>query len=162
MSEKKSNGIALKIICAAIPLAALLIVLFCVLYPSAMARRERSAIVDRLESLTPDPAVSATVTDMSSYDLGITDEDSEVIFEKEDAAALAARLAEALKEAKYSGKKDAPGGSWDTRIRIFSASGDSVTLYLADDGRLYFVRGVTRFYFTPKEDILLPTRSDAQ
>ncbi len=154
--EKRSNGVALKLLCVAIPAAALVIVLTLVLYPSARAKRERDAIARELGELAIASDGSATVSKLFYNDFGLSDESSEWRLEGSRAADLAAMLSEALGKAKYSGKTDSPGGNWDTRLRFTSSDGGSITLYLCDDGRLYFVRGMTRFYFTPKQKLTLP------
>lgn len=148
MSEntKKGGVRAVPIVCAATVLAALIVVLFLVLYPSVMARRERTRLAERISAIADASDCAVLRTAMSDYGYGGTADGGEELVEGEQASAYARDLAARFTNAKYLRREDASGGNWDTRVR-FSGNGDTVTVYLTSDNTIYFTRGITRFVF---------------
>ena len=74
MSEntKKGGVRAVPIVCAATVLAALIVVLFLVLYPSVMARRERTRLAERISAIADASDCAVLRTAMSDYGYGGT------------------------------------------------------------------------------------------
>ena len=92
---------------------------------------------------------------MTDYGLGIG-ETPEVHLEGDEARGFAKRLSDALASAKYRSRKDLAGGNWEMRVRVGDGS-ESVTVYFTYDGELYFVKGITGFFFSTAEEFTLPT-----
>lgn len=71
MKKQRSAEKLTVIMCASVLAAAALIVLWFVLYPSVMARRECRAMAEKLAGIADSDTAEATVTDMTDYGLGI-------------------------------------------------------------------------------------------
>lgn len=155
MKKQRSAEKLTVIICASVLAAAALIVLWFVLYPSVMARRECRAMAEKLAGIADSDTAEATVTDMTDYGLGIG-ETPEVHLEGDEARGFAKRLSDALASAKYRSRKDLAGGNWEMRVLVGDGS-ESVTVYFTYDGELYFVKGITGFFFSTAEEFTLPT-----
>ena len=95
MSEntKKGGVRAVPIVCAATVLAALIVVLFLVLYPSVMARRERTRLAERISAIADASDCAVLRTAMSDYGYGGTADGGEELVEGEQASAYARDLA---------------------------------------------------------------------
>ena len=117
MKKQRSAEKLTVIICASVLAAAALIVLWFVLYPSVMARRECRAMAENLAGIADSDTAEATVTDMTDYGLGIG-ETPEVHLEGDEARGFAKRLSDALASAKYRSRKDLAGGNWEMRVRV--------------------------------------------
>lgn len=148
MSEGGKKSAGFTAVCISIPVLAVLLVLALLIYPTIMAKHERSEIVRGLYAAAEAEDVSCLVTAMGDFGLGVGDE-GESFTEGEAAAQYARELADLLAAADYDGRSDEQMGSFDTRIRI-EGGGDSITLYRTADV-IYFMRGITRFDFKISE-----------
>lgn len=153
MKEKKqkesTSGKAVWI-CAALPVAALLVIVGIIIYPSVMARRERTKLADRLDTIAAAGDAAVLVTGMSDFGYGTEADSGESYTEGSEAAEYVRVLAAELRGAKYLRREDAAGGNWDLRVRA-TGGGESVTLYRTEGDEIYFTRGITRFVFRTAE-----------
>ncbi len=144
--EKKSWRTGTVAICAVLPATALLVVLAMILYPSVMAKREKAQLVKKLDRIAAAEDVSVLVSGMADYGYGTEADSGETYTSGSDAAVYVRALADAMRSARYLGRENAPGGSWDTRIRALG-DGESVTVFRTSDQKIYFTRGITQFVF---------------
>ncbi len=146
-SKKSASSHTFAIICAAIPTAALLIVLGLVLYPSMMARAQLGALSRRAAEIAEADSATVLVTHVTYQTLFESEESDETLYEGDEARAMAGRIADALSKAEYLRRVDAEGGNFDTRVRLGDEVGENAVFYYCENGEIYFSKGITRFYF---------------
>lgn len=146
-SKTGGSSRAFAIICAAIPTAALLIVLGLVLYPSMMARAQLGALSRRAAEIAEADTATVLVTHVTYQTFFDTEESDETLYEGDEARELARRIADAFSEAEYLRRVDAEGGNFDTRVRLGDEVGENAVFYYCENGEIYFAKGITRFYF---------------
>lgn len=120
----------------ALVLAALLLVLFLIIYPRARAAAE-------MKQIRADLAGEIAALQLTDPMGGI-----EVLLEGDAARETAALLRCALDGAKFAASRDSRSGNWDVRVIAILPDGARVSLYLTDSGEIYFSRGLTQFVFS--------------
>ncbi len=144
-----SNKVTL-IICASVILFALVVAALVLFYHTLQAKNEFATFGNSLSQGASEILVS--FPSQSNY---VTDINDEKLYTDNEAVALGEILKDCVSSAQYSHKNNSESGNWDTRIRIKTRDGNSFTLYLTKEGELYFSKGKTRFFFTPKDTSLL-------